>query len=386
MTHPSQFADRNVILKLTLRAFRSRRKDRKATNKLAENTAANVAQIAVMKTLLPEDVFSAVYAHDRETYAAFNKVTLPWLDGSEESDTGGGSATDGAGETAKPAAIGRICRTAVFPEVMAEMKERQDARQPLIEAGLVAYAKLLDNPDTLRLHLGTLYREEDYPSVAKVRKAFAFAVRVFPVPSDDWRCQMAAEELDEVRSLAAAQREEAARNAQRCLVEQIEEPLKKVRDMLLKPDGERRVVQATLNALQDMGRRIKALNVTDHPVFDEVSDLIAADCSGSADYLRDHAGRRVRTARAAQAIIDKLSGLVASSDSDEPEDTGDEPAPAPEPEFGASPEPEAAPSPAHFGGLNGYGYLSTSCTPAPTFEPDPTPTPEDELLALAGAL
>lgn len=372
---PTPFADRNVILKLTLRAFRSRRKDRKATNNLAANTAASVTQIAVLKTLLPEDVFAAVYAHDRETYAAFNKVTLPWLDGSEEQESSGTSATDGGGGESKPAAIGRICRTVVFPEVMAEMKARQDARQPLIEQGLAAYAKLLDNPDTLRAHLGTLYREEDYPSVGKVRKAFAFAVRVFPVPSDDWRCHMAAEELDQVRNLAASQREEAARNAQRCLVEQIEEPLKKVRDMLLKPDGERRVVQATLSALQDMGQRIKALNVTDHPIFDEVSELIATDCSGSADYLRDHAGRRARTARAAQSIMDKLSGFMGSES---------EPVVAPVAEPDPAHEEDSGPatSPMHFG-LN--GYLSVPGLPA-IVDPIPTPTPEDELLALAGAL
>lgn len=348
MNDPTSFADRNVIVKLTLRAFRSRRKDRKATADLAVEKSAEATQIAVLKTLLPEGTFEPVYKHDRDTYEMFNKSTLPWLDGSEdEADT----ASSGEG---RPVPIGRICRTSVFPEIMEAMKVRRLEREPLVADGLARYADLLAQPELLEAKLGGLYRREDYPPVEKVRGAFKFAVRIFQVPQDDWRVQLAGDELEEVRALAARQREEAAANAQKCLVEQIAIPLGKVRDMLLKPDGERRILQSTLDAVHEIGNRIKGLNVTGHPVFDEIQQAIGYEMAYGADSLREHAGRRSRVASAAQQLLDKMAQL-----------TSDEPAP----EVFADSEPAPAPEPA----------------PVMFTAPTPLATPADELLALAGA-
>lgn len=321
--------EKNVIVRLSLGAFRATKKDRQATAEVAHEKRAQASRISLVKKLLPEDVFAPVEQHDRETYDLFNRVTMPWLDGgADEAD---------ADQTVVP--IGRLCRTSVFPELMGQMKERRRAREPLVEAGLREYSRLVADPDALRAALGTLYKPADYPEADRVRKRFRFDVKVFPVPADDWRLQMAEEEVEEVRQMAAAQQAEAARQAQTRLVTEITEPLRKVLTMLTKPEGERQIRTVTLDNLRDIAERITALNVTGDDRFERLrQDILMTVTAYSPDELRSHAGRRVRAARSAEGILGRLAGLVPGT---EFEPT---PEPAPEPVVPVAFDAAAAPS------------------------------------------
>lgn len=346
-------SDSTVILKLTIRSFRATKKDRKATGEVARERSAEVGRIALVKRLLPDDVFSAVYAHDEETYNTFNSLTVPWADGSEEADTS---------EPGKVVPIGRLCRSSVFPEVMEQIQARKRTREPLVETALQRYAEVVANPDKLQAALGSLYNPMDYPDAERVAKKFALELRVFPVPASDWRIQLADEHASQLKALADQQQAEAARQARAHLCMEIAEPLRKVLRMLTKPDGKRAIRSDTLANLADIARRITALNVTDDPAFEVIRSEILADVASFApETLRRHAGRRAEAAQAADAILNKLGGILGAPvpsplapaeddppsvpDDDPVNPIDDDPAGGPDDTFAADAEPEAPQAP-----------------------------------------
>ncbi len=328
---PATFAQRNLLLKLTLKAFRATRKDRRATKDLADSKSAEVTHLSVVKRLVPETLFKPVYTHDRETYRLFNSSTLPWCDGTE--DSGGEPATG------EPSPSGRICRASVFATLMQTMGERERSREPLVRQAVTEYGALLAQPEVLQQHLGDLYRAEDYPGVDKVRRQFAFALRVLPVPGSDWRMEMQSEELAEVRRMAEEQTHAAATAAERRLIETIADPLKRVLAMLQKPEGERQILSSTMRNLAEMAARIDALNVTENPLFGDIATVLKqGPLAASAEALRDSARTRHDARQTAQAVLDKLSSLTGEAALGEWPSADPDATVAPEPDRPAEPE------------------------------------------------
>lgn len=300
-----KFATQNVLLQLTLKAFRAVRKDREATQELANDKAATSGNLSVTKRLVPEQVFKAVYTHDRGTAALFHRYTLPWC------DAGG---ADAEGDPGKPGSAGRICRASVFAQLMGDLGRREREREPLVDAAVSTYAQLLAQPEQLRAALGALYSPDDYPPPDEVRRAFGFHVRVMPVPSSDWRVEMQADELAEVRRMAEQQVADAAKAAEAKLAEEITGPLTRVLEMLQKPEGERRILDSTVANLRDIVGRVECLNVTGNPELTAIAEQLKNEALVySADSLRQSPTARSTVRREAQAALDRIAALTGET-------------------------------------------------------------------------
>src|SRR4029077_94871 len=99
----------------------------------------------------------------------FYKITLPWSD-------------EGY----------RLLPAHFYFELTANMRKFEQSFTSQVEEFLAEYPSYIE---MVRPELNGLFREEDYPSVDKLRSKFALKLEVLPIPSgDDFRVTMSAEE------------------------------------------------------------------------------------------------------------------------------------------------------------------------------------------------
>jgi hypothetical protein len=99
----------------------------------------------------------------------FYKVTLPWSD-------------EGL----------RLLPAHFYFDLTTEMRVFQHAFESKVEEFLALYPSYVEQ---VKPELNGLFREEDYPSVEKLRKKFSLSFEVLPVPTgEDFRVKMSEEE------------------------------------------------------------------------------------------------------------------------------------------------------------------------------------------------
>src|SRR5260370_38589916 len=75
---------------------------------------------------------------------------------------------------------------------MARMREFEASFEQAVESFLRVYPQYIEQ---VRPELNGLFREEDYPSVEKLRTKFGVKLEVLPIPSGtDYRVELSAEE------------------------------------------------------------------------------------------------------------------------------------------------------------------------------------------------
>jgi hypothetical protein len=120
----------------------------------------------------------------------FYKITLPWSD-------------EGF----------RLLPANFYFDLMARMREFEAGFEQGVESFLGVYPQYIEQ---VKPELNGLFREEDYPTVEKLRKKFGVKLEVLPIPSGaDFRVQMSAEEQARVsREIDANVRESLMRGTE----------------------------------------------------------------------------------------------------------------------------------------------------------------------------
>ena len=99
----------------------------------------------------------------------FYKITLPWSD-------------EGF----------RLLPSNFYFDLMERMREFEASFEQGVESFLAVYPQYVEQ---VRPELNGLFREEDYPSAAKLREKFGVRLEILPIPSGaDFRVEMSAEE------------------------------------------------------------------------------------------------------------------------------------------------------------------------------------------------
>ena len=144
--------------------------DRKVSHDVADQHGAPVTSGRYNKQLLQH----ASKLEELRTVAGqirqqFYKVTLPWSD-------------EGY----------RLLPAHFYFDLTAEMRDFEQTFDKLVEEFLDLYPSYIEQ---VRPTLNGLFREEDYPSAAKLRQKFGLKLEVLPIPNgDDFRVSMSAEE------------------------------------------------------------------------------------------------------------------------------------------------------------------------------------------------
>jgi hypothetical protein len=164
-----------VLVSLNISVWPAKTLDREVTDQVNTNANANINAGKFMK-----DLFAGTSLRkDIEKFAAHCRVkhlrySLPWADKGD-----------------------RVLPTALFMDYKQFINDAERQFDTLCTNFFTAYPTLLTDAP---LHLGSLFKAEDYPDIEEVKRRFGFRYSISPLPeSGDFRLDVSNEELQSLR-------------------------------------------------------------------------------------------------------------------------------------------------------------------------------------------
>ena len=253
----------SVLTELNISVWTANKLDRATTNKLTSDSRASTDAAQVRKNLMA----GTTLRKDIADFAAgcrlwHNSRTLPW------SDRGA-----------------RLLPTSLFMAYKQEANARRDRFNQMVTQFLTDYPQLKAQAQQ---HLGDLFDEADYPDADEVASKFGFRLVFSPVPeSGDFRLDIPAQELDEMRKEYDTNFVSRVEEAMRTPWEQLHKMLTAMSDKLTEVEGEdkRRWHDTFITNAHDMCQMLTHLNVTKDPKLEDArrkleTALLGVDIDG----------------------------------------------------------------------------------------------------------
>lgn len=240
-----------VLASLNISVWPASKLDREVTDQVNTDANANASAGKFMK-----DLFAGTSLRkDIEKYAAGCRVkhlrmTLPWADKGD-----------------------RLLPTKLFLEYKQFINEAERQFNALCDNFFIAYPTLLaDAP----MHLGKLYKAEDYPSLDEVRGRFGFRYVISPLPeAGDFRLDVANDELHELQQKYAQDYDVRLADAMREPWERLHGVLTSMSEKLKDDDlddkgkSKKRYHDTLVTNATDLCALLTKLNVTGDPKLEE---------------------------------------------------------------------------------------------------------------------
>lgn len=264
--------------------------DRRVSNDVAHQNGAHQDAGRYNKQLLR----GADRLDDLRTLAGgirqyFYKITLPWSD-------------EGF----------RLLAGDLYFDLMARMREFEASFEQGVESFLNVYPQYIDQ---VRPELNGLFREEDYPSVDKLREKFAVKLTIRPIAAgSDFRVQMSVEERARVaREIDADLRASLSRGTED-LWKRLREVVSHMVDRLNDPES--RFHGSMVTNIFDLVEILPRLNVNGDPDLNHFADQVRQRlCNHTAQDLKKHDLLRVATACDAAAIVSEMDDVLRERES-----------------------------------------------------------------------
>ncbi len=274
-------SDRALLVQLTISQWTARKYDKKATQEVATtfNTSKDAGRYN--KSLLPmNDYLDRVHKKTTHIREKFYKNTLPWgMEGT------------------------MMLPTTNYLAFMNEFRKEKNEWLTLVNDFKSNYLQLKD--DAKRV-LGQLYADADYPTESEVGNKFKIDMAVFPVPSTDFRCQIASDELSRIQQDVEARVADAQATAMKEVWTRLYDRVKHMAEKLADPKS---IFRDTLvENLQEQCTMLSRLNFMDDPNLEALRQQVEGTlASHHPDALRNDPDLRRDTAAEAKAIMDKMS-------------------------------------------------------------------------------
>jgi hypothetical protein len=214
LTAPSTaipLAQRALLTVLTIREWQGRRRDRKITADIAREHGAERHAGCYTKALVPKQFLGTIAQVRSEARTLHYDLTLPWCN-------------DGA-------RILPVDLHLTFTEKFGCLRRSFEAA---VEDFLAAYG---DAKTAARATLGSLYREEDYPTAARLRRSFAFELAFEPLPTTrDWRIDLPESTIARIEHEIEERQATAQRAAMADLYRRLAAPVARMAATLGTPD------------------------------------------------------------------------------------------------------------------------------------------------------
>jgi hypothetical protein len=216
----------------------------------------------------------------------FYKITLPWSD-------------EGF----------RLLPSHFLFDLTARMREFEAGFSSGVDQFLGVY------PDYIReakAELGSLFREEDYPTADKLREKFSVKLEILPVPTgDDFRVTMSAEEQARIaREIDANVRQSLTRGTED-LWKRLRDVVSHMVDRLSEP--ETRFHATLVTNISDLVSLLPQLNVNQDPDLERFAAQIRESlCNYTAQDLKKHCILRTSTAAEAAGIVAQMDEVLES--------------------------------------------------------------------------
>jgi hypothetical protein len=275
-----------VLVELNISVWPANKVDREMTETVNTNASAVRDASQTRKNLFA----GTTLRKDIEKLAArirlyHNQNTLPWADKGQ-----------------------RLLPTKLFMEYKQTMNSYEVQFSQLCNNFFVEYPRLVAEAQQ---HLGTMYRAEDYPDLEDVRMKFGFRKAFDPIPeSGDFRLDVSAQDLEEVKAGYEAKFDERLAEAMRTPWERLHTVLTSMSEKLKDEEGvdsKKRYHDSLVTNAQDLVGLLDKMNITNDPKLEEARKQLELTMLGAdIETIKESSHARESMKNKVDAILQKF--------------------------------------------------------------------------------
>ncbi len=280
----TQLSDRALLVQLNVSQWTARRLDRRATKEVTSNNNASVDSGRFHKRLLPmSDSLANIHTMTGDIRREFYANTLPW--GLENT---------------------HMLPTANYLGFMTTFRKRKSEWDTVVRKFLTDYPSL---QITAKRFLGNLYDPADYPDVSDLKHKFKMDLVVMPVPTNDFRVQLADDELAGIHADIQRRVEESSSLAMREAWQRLYDHVKLMSERLGNMEG--RLYESLFDNAVELCRILPRLNFTDDPRLEAMrSEVESKLAHHTKDSVKDNPVLRKQVADEAADIVARMGAFM----------------------------------------------------------------------------
>lgn len=279
--------DKALLVQLNISQWTGRKFDKRATKEIAQshNTIEQVGRYN--KVLLPaNDLLANVHKKSSVIRTEYYRNTLPW-------------ATDGS----------QLLPTSNYLAFMQDFRKHKADWEHLVAQFIDAYSDLKVQAQQI---LGSLYNESDYPPVDDIRHKFGIDMAVMPVPSNDFRVEVADAELQRIQQDVESRVQQASEKAMQDVWQRLYDRVHHMAEKLADPKAIFR--DSMVENAREICALLPRLNFSENPDLEqmrmEVEQKLACH---HPDALRNDPDLRRDTAAEANQILSAMGAFMGGA-------------------------------------------------------------------------
>ena len=279
-----KLSDRAILVQLSISTWSANKLDKEIS---AETTAMKGAisnSVRTHKSLLPMcDLLDDIKKKAGLIRQQFYENTLPW-------------SVKGV----------QILPTANYLTFMTDFRKERSEYETLVNRFVPEYPQLVQDAQRF---LGSAYKASDYPEAHEIADKFKMDMQVMPVPTNDFRVDIADEELARIHDEVEARVKQAAQGAMMDVWQRLYDKVKHLAEKLNDPKAIFR--DSTVNHLVELCELLPRLNVMDDPNLEAMRQEVEAKLAGyNPDTLRADVKVRQTVATEANDIAAKMAAFM----------------------------------------------------------------------------
>lgn len=278
-----------VLVEMNISVWPANKVDREMTNTVNEAASAVRDASQTRKNLFA----GTSLRKDIEKLAArirlyHNQHTLPWADKGQ-----------------------RLLPTKLFMEYKQTMNNYEAQFKQMCDNFFFEYPRLVGEA---QVHLGTMYRADDYPDLTNVRNKFGFRMAIDPIPeSGDFRLDISAHDLEEMKQQYEAKFDERLAEAMRTPWERLHTVLTAMSEKLKDEEGDdgkeskKRYHDSLVTNAVELCGLLDKMNITNDPKLEEARRQLELTMSGAdIEYIKESSMVRENLKNKVDAILSKF--------------------------------------------------------------------------------
>ena len=276
--------DRALLVQLSISMWSANRLDKEISAETTANKGAISGSGRYHKSLLPMcDLLDNIKSKAGLIRTKFYDNTLPW-------------GVKGI----------QILPSANYLAFMTDFRKERAEYEQLVNRFVPAYPQLVADAQNL---LGASYKASDYPDVEDIADKFRMDMQVMPVPNDDFRVNIADEELARIQEEVQARVTQASQAAMKDVWQRLYDKVKHLADKL--DDPKSRLHESTVQHIAEMCELLPRLNFADDPDLEAMRQEVEAKLVGhSKDALVTDPTLRQTKASEANDIAARMAAFM----------------------------------------------------------------------------
>lgn len=280
----THLSDRALLVQLNISQWTARKLDKKATREVADSNGASRDSGNYNKKLLPmSDSLANIHTMTGDLRREFYANTLPW--GLENT---------------------HMLPTSNYLSFMTTFRKRKAEWEQCVSRFLVDYPSLQHSAQRF---LGGLYDKADYPDVNDLRSKFKIDMVVLPVPSNDFRVQLADDELSGIHADIQRRVEESSGLAMKEAWQRLYSQVKLMSERLGNTEG--RLYDSLFDNAIELCRLLPRLNFSDDPNLEAMRQEVETKLVGhSKEAIKGSPVLRKQVADEAADIMARMGAFM----------------------------------------------------------------------------